>query len=206
VTDNAVASSINAYMQDYHAPGYDPDKARELLAAAKQDGVPVDKKIDLVAMADQFTGSSEIMQNIAQNLQDVGLNVDLQVVDPAAWAKILFRRSTPTDRPIILAAKNGNTTGDGSPTFTSYMDKNGCCAATDDDQMAQLIEKARQQADPAARRDAWHQAAMYQYTKDLSILPIAELVGLMLISSRIDYQPTGQTEDMQLKLGDIRFK
>jgi ABC-type oligopeptide transport system substrate-binding subunit len=86
------------------------------------------------------------------------------------------------------------------------MDKNGCCAATDDDQMAQLIEKARQQADPAARRDAWHQAAMYQYTKDLSILPIAELVGLMLISSRIDYQPTGQTEDMQLKLGDIRFK
>jgi peptide/nickel transport system substrate-binding protein len=206
VTDNAVASSINAYMQDYHAPGYDPDKARELLAAAKQDGVPVDKKIDLVAMTDQFTGSSEIMQNIAQNLQDVGLNVDLQVVDPAAWAKILFRRSTPTDRPIILAAKNGNTTGDGSPTFTSYMDKNGCCAATDDDQMAQLIEKARQQADPAARRDAWHQAAMYQYTKDLSILPIAELVGLMLISSRIDYQPTGQTEDMQLKLGDIRFK
>ena len=204
-TDNAVARTINAFVPDYAWPGYDPEKAKALLAEAKADGVPVGAQIKFVAMTNQFTGSSEIMQYLAQNLKDVGLDVDLQIVDPAAWAKILFTRSTPADIPYLLASKNGNTTGDGSPTFTSYMDKYGCCAATKDDQLATLINAAREQADPAARRQAWHEAAMYAYTKDLSILPVAELMGLMLQSKRINYQPTGQTEDMQMKLGDITF-
>ena len=204
-TDNAVARNINAFMPDYVGPRYDPDKAEELIAEAKADGVPVDTEIDFVAMTNQFTGSSEIMQYLAQNLQDVGLNIDLQIVDPAAWAKTLFRQSQPTDRPIILAAKNGNTTGDGSPTFTSYMDMNGCCSANNDEELSKLVAAARETADPDARRDAWHEAATYEYTEDLSILPVAELKGLMLISDAINYEPTSQTEDMQLKIGDITF-
>lgn len=205
-TDNIVASSINAFIPGYAEDGFNPDRARSLLAAAKADGVAVDTEIQFVAMVNQFTGSAELQQYITQNLQDVGFNIDLQIMDSAGWAEILFSRSTPTDRPVMLASKNGNTTGDGSPTFTSYVDMNGCCASSKDPKLAGLIDAARQQADPAARTAAWREAARYIYETDVSILPIAELKGLMLLSSDIDYEPNGQTEDMQLKLGDISFR
>ncbi|MBL4812485.1 MAG: hypothetical protein JKX69_09075 [Rhodobacteraceae bacterium] len=205
-TDNAVASSINAFIPDYAESGFDLEGARALLAEAAADGVPVDTEIEFVAMINQFTGSAELQQYITQNLQDAGFNINLQIVDGASWAEVLFTRSTPTDRPVILASKNGNTTGDGSPTFTSYADMNGCCASSQDPVLAGLIDAARQQADPEARRDAWHEAATYLYTTDLSIVPVAELRGLMLLSDRIDYEPNGQTEDMQLKLQEISFR
>ncbi len=205
-TDNDVAESVNAYLPGYKEDGYNPDKAKQLLAAAKADGVPVDAKIDFIAMTSQFSGSAEIMSYLAQNLQDVGLNINLQTVDPKAWADILFTRSTPTDRPIILAARNRQPTGDASPTFTSYMDMGGCCAASRDATLAGLIDTARREADQAARRTAWQKAAEYEYTKDVSVLPVADLKGLMLLSNRIEYQPNGQTDGMQLRLGDISFK
>jgi peptide/nickel transport system substrate-binding protein len=206
-SDNVVAANVNAYIPGYADPvGFDLDKAKELIAAAKADGVPVDTKIDFIHQTNQFNGSAEIMGYLAQNLQDAGLNINLVVVDAKTWADILFTRSTPTDRPIILSARNRQPTGDGSPTFTSYMDLNGCCAATKDQTLADLINTARQEADPAKRREAWHKAAMYEYTDDVSILPIAELKGLMLLSNRIDYTPDGQTDGMQIRLGNITFK
>lgn len=85
------------------------------------------------------------------------------------------------------------------------MDMNGCCSANNDEELSKLVAAARETADPDARRDAWHEAATYEYTEDLSILPVAELKGLMLISDAINYEPTSQTEDMQLKIGDITF-
>jgi peptide/nickel transport system substrate-binding protein len=206
-SDNVVAANVNAYIPDYQDPiGFNLDKAKELIAAAKADGVPVDTKIDFIHQTNQFNGSAEIMGYLAQNLQDLGLNINLVVVDAKAWADILFTRSTPTDRPIILSARNRQPTGDASPTFTSYMDLTGCCAATKDETLAGLIDAARQEADPQKRREAWQKAAMYEYTDDVSVLPIAELKGLMLLSNRIDYEPDGQTDGMQIRLGNVTFK
>jgi peptide/nickel transport system substrate-binding protein len=204
-TENIVASTVNAYVGDLKPTPYDPAKAKQLLAAAKADGVPVDASIDFIAMVNQFTGSDEVMQYIEQNLQDVGFNAKLQIVDPAAWAKTLFHPFPPNQKPTILAAKNRNMTGDGSLTFTSYVDSNGCCSATMDPKIDALIDTARQTSDPAARAAAFQAATRYEVNDDLSIIPIADLRGLALVSKRIRFQPNGQIEGMQLLLEDIHF-
>src|SRR5208283_5262918 len=49
-TESVVASTVNAYLPERAATPYDPAKARELLAAAKADGVPVGASIDYIGM------------------------------------------------------------------------------------------------------------------------------------------------------------
>jgi peptide/nickel transport system substrate-binding protein len=206
-TESIVASTVNAYMPDRKPTPYDPAKAKQLLAAAKADGVPVGASIDFIAMVNQFTSSDEVVQSIEQNLQDVGLNVKLQIVDAAAWAKILFHPFPPNQKPkpTILSVKNRNSTGDGSLTFTSYLDSKGCCSATTDAKLDALINTARQTSDPAARTAAFRAASEYEADNDISLIPIAELQGLALVSRRITFQPNGQNEGMQLKLDDIHI-
>jgi len=204
-TSQVLAQSNNGYIPSYTGPSYDPAKAKALIAAAKADGVPVDRKIDFVAMTNQFAYSDQAMQYIVQNLQDVGFNINLQTVDPARWADILFHKYNVEQNPTILAVKNRNPTGDASLTFTSYLDPKGCCSESKDTTLEGLINTARQTADPKARMEAFRAAAMYEYTKDISLVPIAELNGLLLISKRIEYTPNAQTYGMQLKLADIHF-
>ena len=149
-TDNAVAESVNGFIPDYDGPGYNPDKARELLAAAKADGVPVDREVDFIAMTNQFTYSDEVMQYVVQNLQDVGLNIKLQIAESARWVEVLFHQyDVNNNKPAILAVKNRNATGDASLTFTSYLDPNGLCSESKDPTLEALINKARQTADPS---------------------------------------------------------
>ena len=62
---------------------FDPEKAKELLAAAKADGVPVDTKLYLIGRSNLFPGVTEVVEAIQQMLQDVGFNVDVQMVEVA---------------------------------------------------------------------------------------------------------------------------
>jgi peptide/nickel transport system substrate-binding protein len=205
-SEQVVAHTVNAYMPNYSGPGYDPARAKQLLAEAKAAGVPVDAHINFVGMINQFSGSDEVLQYITQSLQSVGFNVTLQIVDLGAWGKVLFKPFPPDRPPTILAVKNRNVTGDASSTFTSYIDSAGCCSNTDNPMMNALLDNARQTADPALRTAAFQKAALAEYNSDVSLVPIAELYQLLMLSPRIDYQPTGQTEVMQLPLRDIRFR
>jgi peptide/nickel transport system substrate-binding protein len=205
-SEQVVAETVNAYMPQYKGPGFDPARAKQLLAEAKQAGVPVDAHINFVGMTNQFSGSDEVLQAVTQDLQNVGFNVTLQVVDIGAWSKVLFKPFPPNQPPTILSVKNRNVTGDASSTFTSYIDAAGCCSTANNPTMNALIDAARQIDDPAARGAAWQKAALEEYTTDLSLIPVAELYQLLMLSPRIDYQPTGQTEVMQLPLRDIHFR
>ena len=188
-------------------PEFNVEKAKQLIAEAKADGVSVNREINFVGMANQFTYSDEAFQYLVQNLNDVGLNVKLTIVDPVRWAEILFHEyDVDKENPIILAVKNRNPTGDSSITLTSYVDPNGLCSESKDMILAGIIDKARQTVDPEARTATFREAHAYLYEKDISIIPVAELLALMVISDRIDYTPNSQSFGMQLKLSEISFR
>jgi peptide/nickel transport system substrate-binding protein len=199
-----VADSNNGYLSDYTGPSYDPEKAKSLLAAAKAEGVDTSVQIDLVGMTNQFANSDEATQAVAQNLQDAGFNVKLQIVDADAWKKLLFKPFPPDQTPTILAIKHDNTSGDASASFSSYMISTGCCSSS----MSKTVDDYITQAFAAAIADRgalFQKAALEEYMNDVSIVPVASIQGLAIISPKIDYTPNAFTLRYQLLLQDVKF-
>jgi peptide/nickel transport system substrate-binding protein len=202
--DQLVAKSNNGYDPSYTAPSYDLTKAKSLLAAAKAAGVPVDTPINLVGMSAQFPGSDEVEQAVQQDLQKAGFNVSLQIVDANAWKKLLFKPFPPGQTPTILGFKHDNTSGDASSSFTSYMSSAGCCGSLNDPKFDALFKTALL-ASGTARATGFKQASNLEYTQDVTIVPVASLSGLMLVSKRLSFTPDALSSKFRLPLANITF-
>jgi peptide/nickel transport system substrate-binding protein len=200
-----VPKSVNGYLPGYAGQSYDPDRARQLLAQAKAAGVPVDRPIDLVGQTDQFQGSDEVMQAIYDALKKVGFNVNLRTVDAGQWKQLLFKPYPPNQTPTILQTIHKNVSGDASSTFTSYLATAGCCGTAQDPQLDALISKAGQ-ASGDQRIQLYRQVSQLEYSQDMSILPLAELSQLLLLSNRVEYQPNRLTASYEMLLSDVHLK
>ena len=68
---------VNGYIPDFDKDAFkfDPKKAKELIAAAKADGHPVETEFDIVTRPDILPGGDEVVQAIAQNLERRRLQV-----------------------------------------------------------------------------------------------------------------------------------
>lgn len=80
------------YDPDMEPWPYDLDKARELIAAAKADGVPLDTPITINQRGTGwFPRQSELAEYLTTAWREVGLvNVDIQVLDSQAWVDAHF--------------------------------------------------------------------------------------------------------------------
>jgi peptide/nickel transport system substrate-binding protein len=203
--DQLVAASNNGYVPGYKAPTYDLVKAKSLLAEAKAAGVAVDTPVNLVGMTNQFPGSDEVEQAVQQDLEKAGFKVSLQNVDPAEWKKLLFKPFPPNQTPTILGFKHDNTSGDASSSYTSYMASAGCCASLSDKAFDQAFGKGLAASGPERAR-RFQEAAKLEYSRGVSIVAVANLSGLMLVSQRINFTPDALSSKFRLPLANITFK
>jgi peptide/nickel transport system substrate-binding protein len=203
--DQLVVSTNNGFVPDYKAPTFDIEKAKSLLAAAKADGVATDTPIDLVGMLAQFPGSDEVEQAVQQNLQQAGFTVKLRIVDAEEWKKLLFKPFPPGQTPTILGFKHDNTSGDASSSFTSYMSTAGCCASLSDPAFDALFTKGLAAAG-SERASLFQQAASLEYIAGVTIVPVANLTGLWLVSKRISVTPDILNSKFRFPLEDVTFK
>ena len=60
-------------------------------------------------------------------------------------------------------------------------------------------------AEGEERTKAFSAVADYEYTKDLTIVGVASLQGLMLLSDRVEYEPDALTNRNKFQLQDISF-
>ena len=88
---------------------FDPEKAKELLAAAKADGVPVDTTLHLIGRSNLFPGVTEVVEAMQQMLQDVGFNVDVQMVEVAQQEE-LYSKPFKEGRPPQMLVSSATTT------------------------------------------------------------------------------------------------
>jgi peptide/nickel transport system substrate-binding protein len=203
--DQLVAPSNNGYVHGYRAPSYNLKKAKSLLAEAKADGVPVNTPINLVGMTAQFPGSDEIEQAVQQNLQKAGFTVNLQIVDASAWKTLLFKPFPPNQTPTILGFLHDNSSGDASSSFTSYMASSGCCGSLNNSAFDSLLTKALA-ASGNQRATDFQDAAKVEQTKGVTIVPVARISGLWLVSKRIGFTATQLTSKFMFPLSGISFK
>lgn len=198
---------VNGYIPGFDeadALRYDPEKAKELIAAAKAEGAPVDQEFVLVTRPDLFPGSDEVVQAIAQNLQAVGLNPRILSLENTAW-RVYLRQPFPDDQEgSITMISHDNTTGDATFSFSgNYATCKGRNSATCNPEIDRLVFAA-DAAQGDERAKLYQDAARIMYTQESTMIGIAEQVRLMMLGQGIEYQPN-PLSGIEIRIADIKF-
>lgn len=182
---------------------FDPDRARELLAQARADGVPVDTQIRLIARTANFPGVTEVMEAVQQMLADVGFDIKLEFVEVAEHEQF-YSKPYPTDHgPYMLAAMHDNSRGD--PVFTMFFkyDSEGRQSGLSEPAVDAMIAKASA-ATGEERAQDWSELFAYLHDDYADVL-LFHMVGFSRVSERLDWRPTIATNG-QLQLSQIGIK
>ncbi|MFV0383199.1 ABC transporter substrate-binding protein [Paracoccus sp. (in: a-proteobacteria)] len=188
---------------DVKAWPYDPDRAAELLAAAKADGVPVEAEISLIGRTGNFPGATELYEAVQSMLSEVGFNVKLQMVEVAEHEQY-YSRPFVQDRPILVGAQHDNSRGD--PVFSMYFkyDSQGRQSGISDTHADELIAQATA-ATGDERRALWSELFAYLHDDVVADVLLFHMVGHARVNPRIDFAPTIATNS-SLQLSEIGFR
>lgn len=163
------------YLPDIPPPERDPDRARELLAEAGYgDG------IDL-----RFTSSNEdrlLCEALAGMLGDVGVTVDLELLEPGTFAERLESEDPSSLGSMYLTGSTGWTL-DGGATLQSYIRSDRRRSRIRSTTADALMDTIEQNVDPDVRLEAL--AEMQQWLHD-------EAPFLFLHQADLDFATNGE--------------
>lgn len=168
---------------------YDPEQAKQLLAEAKADGVPVDQEIVLVGRPGLFSNSNEFAEALAEMLRAVGFNIKLESLETKQWLAVANKPFDPT-RPVnILLSMHDNNTGDASFTAFFKYHSTGRQSVTADAEVDRLLEQAA--AVSGEERAKLYQEVFYRVSEVLAEdVPLFHMVNYMRLGSRVSFTPT----------------
>jgi peptide/nickel transport system substrate-binding protein len=195
--------SIFGYNPDLKVWPYDPQKAKQLLAEARKDGVPVDKEILIVDRAAYYAGSDEVTEAVVNMYRAVGLNVKSKTLEGGVF---IAQRNKPFPKigPYLWQMKFDNNFGDASfTTLSLYHCKSGvssmCDSLVDD-----LIDKA-QVATGEERRNLWRAASKRIHEEIIPNVMLFHLVSYCRVGNRINFKPSIATTN-EIQLAQITFR
>ncbi|WP_425098700.1 ABC transporter substrate-binding protein [Tropicibacter sp. S64] len=196
--------STLGYNKDIKPYPYDLDKAKELLAAAKADGVDTDAEITLIGRINNFANVQETNEALLAMWQEAGFNMKLQMVEVAEWLEHYSKPFAENRPPEIVMAQHDNANGD--PVFSMYFKyaceglQSGVCDETLDGMIADAT------ATTGAEREAkW--SATFDYINNTLVADVLlfHMVGFSRVNSRLDFTPSIKTNS-ELQLSQIEFK
>jgi peptide/nickel transport system substrate-binding protein len=183
---------------------YDPQKAKQLLAEAKADGVPVDTEIILYGAPHQFAGANEVMEAALQSYRQVGLNVKLINLEPGQFAKARQKPFADDRPPSVLLFLHDNTL---EPVI-SVMSKYTCDGYTSmvcDKSIDDMILKTAAMTTGEERTKGWQNLFRTLYTDLASEVWLYYMVGYSRISPRLNYVDNSVTNN-EVHVQDFTFK
>jgi peptide/nickel transport system substrate-binding protein len=190
--------------KDVKVPAYDPDAAKKLIEEAKADGVKVDTPITIIARSANFPNVTEIMEAIQQQLQEVGLKVDLKFVEVAEHEQYYSKPFAEGRGPQLVAAMHDNSKGD--PSFSMFFKyaTDGTQSGFSDPKVDDLIKRASA-AVGDERAKLWSELIAYLHDDVVADVLLFHMVGFSRVSERLDFKPTMATNSM-LQLSEIKIK
>lgn len=195
---------VNAYIPGYDdkAPKYDPEKAKELIAAAKADGHAVETPFEIVTRPDILPDGGELVQAIAQSLREVGLQANIKSVENTAWREFL-RQPFPDDQPPTLQMiSHDNTSGDASFSFPKYITCKGLNSAICSPEIDKLVAEAETSSGDK-RTELYRKAAETLY-KEGGMIGIAEQIRLIMLGEGVHYTPN-PLSGLEIRIADVRL-
>lgn len=183
---------------------YDPEQAKTLLAEAKADGVPVETTLHLIGRSNLFPGVVEVIEAMQQMLQDVGFNVEVQMVEVAQQEELYSKPFKEGRPPQMLAVQHDNSRGD--PVFSMFFkyDSKGRQSGIADPKVDEMIAAASA-ATGDERAALWSQLFAYLHDEVVPDVLLFHMVSFARVGEHIAFTPTIATNS-QLELADIAFK
>lgn len=183
---------------------YDPDKAMQLLAEAKADGVPVDAEILLVGRTNILSNSTEVMEAMMAMFQAVGFNMTLKMTEIGEWREYHNRPYPEGRQPVIVQTKHDNNRGDAAfslePKYTCKGTNSAMCVPEIDAMIAAATAESGEQRGPMM-------AAIFEklYHEVVPDIYLFHMVSYARVGARITYQPNKLT-GIEVRVEDVSFK
>jgi peptide/nickel transport system substrate-binding protein len=182
---------------------YDPKEAARLIAAAKADGVPVDKEITLIGGAHQHANSAELLETLVSMWQAIGVNVKLKMTEKAQFGGMRRKPYAPNRPPTLFHEQHDNTSGDAIFTMMVYYHSTGQLSDTSDPRVDKLLDEASKSTGDLRRKDFQEANAIIQQ----QIIPdvmLFHMTAQIRVSPRLTYIPDSSTGG-KLELRDVKF-
>ena len=201
VAAQLVTSGVIGFNDSLKPWPYDPEKAKQLLAAAKADGVDLSKQIMFAGSVGGSSRSREVYQVVQKNLTDIGLNVKIKFGDDNFTSKLRKRPFSKSVGAYMLIVQHGNQAGDAAFTMDTYLHGEAFQSSGSTPSLDKLIRDA--EALGGGERDAalqkvWAaeptEVAQYSY--------LAHMNGLMAVSPKVNFTPNPGTAD-EMRLTDM---
>ena len=147
LADSYVSHVNNMYAPAEGIPTYDPEKAKELLSQAGYpggEGLPVIKYITSTGF---YPKTKEYAEYIVSNLNDVGVQVELVVMESAAWEAALYEE----DSCLMVDTGWMNVGGDANFILGSHYRTRGRCNFSSYAEVDAALDKESAITDPKER-------------------------------------------------------
>jgi peptide/nickel transport system substrate-binding protein len=198
-----VVPGINGHNPDLTPYPYDPEKAMELLAEARADGVPVDEEIILIGRHNLYPNSQESLQALEAMYEAVGFNITLKMTEAAEWYDLLFKPYAEDRAPNLFQEQHDNNNGDAVFTiFVKYHSEGGQSTFADNE-VDDLIDRGGR-ASGEERTKLYQQAFKRIHEEIVPDVSLFHMVGFTRVNPRLDFTPSIATNS-ELQLSEIGF-
>ena len=196
-----IPSGVVGYNEGLPLWPYDIEKAKQLVADAKADGVPVDTQIRLIGRTAQFPKIAETIEVIQSELAEIGLNVKIEMMDTAAQLQYQLRPFPANTGPYLVMIMHGNQAGDAAFTLDQYIRSTGPQNAYGTTAFDEKIDAA-EALTGQARQDAFAKLFAEEPQEIMQMAYLAHMKGILGKSPRVDYVPNSATGD-EMRLSEM---
>jgi peptide/nickel transport system substrate-binding protein len=132
--------------------GYNPEKAKELLAAAGYNG----EVVELLSERGRWLKDGEVTEAVAAQLTEAGFNVNTKFVSWNEWLDTLFDKAKIHD---MQYSSTSNEFFDMDRTLSTIVHSVGTQSAVKNADIDKMIDDARVEMDPAKRQELYDELA-----------------------------------------------
>ncbi|MGA0541313.1 ABC transporter substrate-binding protein [Neotabrizicola sp. VNH66] len=175
---NPAAFGFNADLPYYE---YNPDKARALLAEAGLEGAA----ITVVGESGRWLKDREQIEAVSQYWAEIGLTVTTDIQEFSVYLDSLMGDGP---RPDAIFIANSNELLDADREMSFIYHKDGAAASNSDSWMAEQIDAARVETDPAKRKAIYDEIEAKIHAENYAV-PLFNLQDIYGMSERMDWQP-----------------
>lgn len=184
-----ISEAVTGYNPDLEPYPYDMERAQELVQEAADDGVDIEAPITVVSRDGIYLRHDEFAEYVANQLNEAGLNVSSQVIEPAQYNPDYSTSyaDVPEDRGWIATNPHGNEIMDLSTTASSYYRCEGGASTYCNEEVDAQYEEALPLTGEE-REEAFHELTRLVY-EDYGMVPIITMPLFYGLSENLNWTP-----------------
>jgi len=169
------------WVEGIPAPGYDPEKAKALLAEV---GPKAKEEIKLLTSP---VYDQRVVQALQQMLTEVGLKVSIEMTDMGNWLKQM--QSGPDVIPQIAFSRWSCGCQDADGILYPLMHSSSGWASVKDPVIEEALDKARVELDPKKRLD-YYKAVHMKNNEEMYVVPLYQASVVYGAAKQVSFTPT----------------